>query len=667
MTTINITLLKPSDEGLIAAVGYIEFKPTARQEIPEGIVLPSPFEITLDENGQATVELAPTTPYFAWRIREHVFSGDNYFVAVPNTEEIIEYTELERLDPLTLEPYENIAAWEAVLNQIQEYVEEGIDGKSAYEVAVDNGFTGTEEEWLLSLQGEKGDTGEQGPQGEQGIQGEPGVIAATLPATYDAETQTVGVDEDAFTHISTLDYALFDTTYSNGATVAGQINWNDGTETLEVTASNGTVVLPIGQKTVIRVKNSSGDTPIPKARLVMFDGVAGDTVKVAPAITNGTVSAEYMVGITAEEIPADGFGFVTTIGFINQTNTNSWEVGDLLYGDPANAGQLTNVAPTAPNLHVPIAAVTLKNSNAGRILVRMDTGYQLNDLHNINTGTPNNNDLLKYNSSTGTWTAGTIDDSNYAKLNASNTFTKAQTINNDTTSTVGLIVKGVAGQTANLIEIKNSDNTNRLAVNNNGYTTTNNIQTDGGLRIGNNPTYSTNQNWLSIANRVSAPTTVSNGAIIYAEDGVIKIKQSNGDTITVENAGLPEVEIETITATSLANDANLLTTFNYSTHYRINRIETDIPARVRIYTNIAGRDADENRSILTQPEDNIGCVLDIVTTDTLKDIDILPQAHGYKRGGGIAIPITITNLSGTTDDVEVKIHIVKTAADETEA
>lgn len=34
------------------------------------------------------------------------------------------------------------------------------DGKSAYEIAVDNGFEGTEAEWLASLKGEKGDSGE---------------------------------------------------------------------------------------------------------------------------------------------------------------------------------------------------------------------------------------------------------------------------------------------------------------------------------------------------------------------------------------------------------------------------------------------------------------------------------------------------------------------------
>ncbi len=42
----------------------------------------------------------------------------------------------------------------------------GDKGFSAYEIAVKNGFDGTEDEWLLSLKGEKGDTGAQGADGE---------------------------------------------------------------------------------------------------------------------------------------------------------------------------------------------------------------------------------------------------------------------------------------------------------------------------------------------------------------------------------------------------------------------------------------------------------------------------------------------------------------------
>ena len=49
-----------------------------------------------------------------------------------------------------------------------------IHGKSAYEIAVMNGYDGTEAEWLASLKGDKGDVGEKGPQGEAGDVGERG-------------------------------------------------------------------------------------------------------------------------------------------------------------------------------------------------------------------------------------------------------------------------------------------------------------------------------------------------------------------------------------------------------------------------------------------------------------------------------------------------------------
>ena len=52
--------------------------------------------------------------------------------------------------------------------------EKGTDGKSAYEVALQNGFTGTEADWLTSLKGQKGDTGAKGERGEKGEPGEKG-------------------------------------------------------------------------------------------------------------------------------------------------------------------------------------------------------------------------------------------------------------------------------------------------------------------------------------------------------------------------------------------------------------------------------------------------------------------------------------------------------------
>lgn len=50
----------------------------------------------------------------------------------------------------------------------------GRQGLSAYEVAVDEGFTGTRRQWLDSLRGSRGERGPQGPDGQRGMQGPKG-------------------------------------------------------------------------------------------------------------------------------------------------------------------------------------------------------------------------------------------------------------------------------------------------------------------------------------------------------------------------------------------------------------------------------------------------------------------------------------------------------------
>lgn len=62
----------------------------------------------------------------------------------------------------------------------------GGNGLSAYEVAVANGFMGTEPEWLLSLKGAQGERGLQGEQGIQGIQGLPGSDATVTKTAVEA-------------------------------------------------------------------------------------------------------------------------------------------------------------------------------------------------------------------------------------------------------------------------------------------------------------------------------------------------------------------------------------------------------------------------------------------------------------------------------------------------
>jgi hypothetical protein len=226
-------------------------------------------------------------------------------------------------------------------------------------------------------------------------------ISATLPATYNGTSYVIGVDEDAFSHISNLEYAQFDTT-STAADGIGILKWSQEFETLETKLDDG-VTIHFGQDHLVRVKNASGSVAIPKMSVVMFAGANGDTVSVAPAVTDGSVSEDYIVGVTTEEIPADGFGFVTQFGFITNLDTDAYSLGDLLWADPTVAGALTTTPPVAPNLKLPLAAVTRVNASSGRVLVRAYVGKKLGELHDVTTTGATNGQVLAYNSTTGVW------------------------------------------------------------------------------------------------------------------------------------------------------------------------------------------------------------------------------------------------------------------------
>ena len=75
-----------------------------------------------------------------------------------------------------------------------------MDGKSAYELAVANGYTGTVTEWLASLGGPHGPAGPQGPSGVThvvqvqvtGAEGLPGSYAKDVYANCPTGTEVTG-------------------------------------------------------------------------------------------------------------------------------------------------------------------------------------------------------------------------------------------------------------------------------------------------------------------------------------------------------------------------------------------------------------------------------------------------------------------------------------------
>jgi hypothetical protein len=105
----------------------------------------------------------------------------------------------------------------------------GDNGLSAYEIAVLNGFVGTEATWLASLVGPQGTQGIQGIQGIQGVPGTPGECPCETVSYEEArslvsEVETpVFVSGSGFTIVTSGDYEFM---------LVGQVGFTGAAEVL---------------------------------------------------------------------------------------------------------------------------------------------------------------------------------------------------------------------------------------------------------------------------------------------------------------------------------------------------------------------------------------------------------------------------------------------------
>ncbi|QBZ72050.1 tailspike protein [Streptomyces phage Kradal] len=148
-------------------------------------------KVTLDENGHFSEDLVCTDAADVypvegrlWRVRQFVGgSWDSGTFALPEGDDPLDITDILSVDICGVDyvPVPGPPGPQGPPGPPDGPPgPPGPEGASAYEVAVEQGFSGTEDEWLASLQGEQGEpgaTGGPGPQGEPGTPGEDGPSA----------------------------------------------------------------------------------------------------------------------------------------------------------------------------------------------------------------------------------------------------------------------------------------------------------------------------------------------------------------------------------------------------------------------------------------------------------------------------------------------------------
>lgn len=199
-----------------------------------------------------------------------------------------------------------------------------------------------------------------------------------------------------FGNITNVDSVTYDTANVPATVAVAQTSWNDGQGTLDLGLKGGNVTLQVGQQEYARVYNNEANSLI-KGEVVYVSGAQGNLIKVNRAKANSETTSVGTLGVVAETITAGGEGFIQTTGAMYKLNTNGLTAGNVLYLSPSVAGGYTQTKPVAPDQLVTLGYVERVSATVGSIYIKVDNGYELDELHNVLITTPTTGQALVYN------------------------------------------------------------------------------------------------------------------------------------------------------------------------------------------------------------------------------------------------------------------------------
>jgi hypothetical protein len=158
---------------------------------------------------------------------------------------------------------------------------------------------------------------------------------------------------------------------------------------------------------VEQVRNATGAT-LTKGTAVYISGATGQIPTVSKALATGDSTSAQTLGVITADISNNSNGYVTIIGLVSNLDTSAYTDGAQLYLSAATAGTLTATKPYAPNHLVYMAVVAHAHPTQGKLLVKVQNGYELDEIHNVSAQSPATGQTIVYNSSTSLWEKNTV-------------------------------------------------------------------------------------------------------------------------------------------------------------------------------------------------------------------------------------------------------------------
>ena len=201
---------------------------------------------------------------------------------------------------------------------------------------------------------------------------------------------------------------------NDGVLIGGDII--DGGEMLCIynSTNNNFQVIGTAPNSLFAYVTNDDSVTLTKGMPVYAFSGTGDRMTVKRANNTLDASSAQTVGLVlSTSIAAGQKGLIMIQGLLDGLSilpTATFADGDAVYLG-ATDGSITNVKPYAPNHLVYLGVVTTaSNGSAGRMYVRIQNGYELSEIHDVDliSNAPTNNQGLIYESSTDLWKNKTI-------------------------------------------------------------------------------------------------------------------------------------------------------------------------------------------------------------------------------------------------------------------
>ena len=194
---------------------------------------------------------------------------------------------------------------------------------------------------------------------------------------------------------------------NDGALIGGDI-W-DGAEMLCVYNIGLNVFQCIGTSpnSLFAYVTNDDTVAITKGQVVIAFGAQGNRLTVKRANnTSDATSAKTLGVVYSTSIGVNQKGIIIVQGELDNLNilpTATWSNGDTAYLS-STPGGITPIKPFAPDHLVYVGTViTASNGNSGRLYVKVQNGYELNEIHDVSITNPIDGDVLMYELSTDLW------------------------------------------------------------------------------------------------------------------------------------------------------------------------------------------------------------------------------------------------------------------------